>query len=472
MAAPFSAELLDAVHFPPYGALRLGAGSFGHVYKGYFRADGMPVAVKILLAASAELSSSAVREMCLLRELRHPGIVPLRDVFVGRTGASWQVAFCFELADEDLSRALSDRERDADLVWVRHVSRQLFEATRYLHRSGFIHRDLKPQNCLLKARADGPPQLWVTDFGQAARYVRAGLAAIIRGPQQGPGEGHSHAPAAVAPVQPVRGDFVTLYYRSPELLLGASDPLTALSPAADVWSLGCIFGELLTRVPLFRGIEASSVARGLAPSSSLTHAAAHSQGGNAIHAGEADAHHPPEVGSKRPRSASWVDAAELAGGGEESAEEECPSTSAAPITGILRGQQGGAAAAATSFEPTAFQSDQCRAVFAVLGVPTNETWPGVEALPHYRHVRPWAQAGSGFHHHSVLREHVARLQSESAVAAGAGRRTPLGSHHGLSPAPESALDLLSRLLALNPAQRITAEEALAHPFFAAIDGRR
>lgn len=78
------------------------------------------------------------------------------------------------------------------------------------------------------------------------------------------------AASAVAAKQqlPPPADFVTLWYRAPELLLGASDPAYTTSPAVDCWSLGCILGELLCRIPLFRGHEASSASA--AASSSTT----------------------------------------------------------------------------------------------------------------------------------------------------------------------------------------------------------
>jgi serine/threonine protein kinase len=463
MSFKFTLGLTNVVHFPRE-IVRLGYGSFGLVLAGFLKSDGRPVAVKIITAANEELSSSAVREMALLRELRHPNIVPLYDVLVGKvagaTGSqdSWQVAFVFELADEDLAHALSDRHRAVDIAWVRSTMHQLLSTCSYLHRSGWVHRDLKTSNVLLKHQAS-QLRVYLTDFGQATRYVTACLAAALRGPRR---TEHSEHPGSM-PREPktIAGDpsnagerrqgrrlraadFVTLYYRSPELLLGESDPLVALSPAADVWSLGCILGELLVRAPLFRGIEASAAAAAaarvladapeklcLAPEAAHPTVAAET----GLDAGS----------RKRQRSVSWA-----AGvvGAETVEATESSATAARHEPAVV--------------EPTVFQRDQCRAVFAVLGVPTDGAWLGVETLPHYHYIAPWAQPGSGFPRHSLLREHIARLQADFSRGGGV---LPL--------VPESVIELLSRMLALDPAQRITVDEALAHPFFSAgVDPRR
>jgi serine/threonine protein kinase len=166
--------------------------------------------------------------------------------------------------------------------------------------------------------------------------------------------------------------------------------------------------------------------------------------------------------------------------------------------------------------PTAFQRDQARAVFSVLGVPDASAWPGVDALPHYQHVRAWR--GAGFPQRSQLREHLYRLvtgggaagggsgattpgplpsMAAAAAAAAAGSRATTPYYSATTPyyastsgsaaggashasaaasggtasasalADEAALDLLARLLALDPRRRPSAEEALAHRYFTA-----
>jgi len=103
---------------------------------------------------------------------------------------------------------------------VKTLLQQLASGVSYLHDNWILHRDLKTSNLLLNNRG----QLKIADFGMA-RYV------------------------SDPPPPNLTQLVVTLWYRSPELLLGAR----TYDGAVDMWSVGCIFGELLTREPLFQG---------------------------------------------------------------------------------------------------------------------------------------------------------------------------------------------------------------------------
>ncbi len=102
---------------------------------------------------------------------------------------------------------------------VKTLLLQLASGVAYLHENWILHRDLKTSNLLLNNRG----QLKIADFGMA-RYV-------------------GDPPAELTQL------VVTLWYRAPELLLGA----IKYGQAIDMWSMGCIFGELLTREPLLQG---------------------------------------------------------------------------------------------------------------------------------------------------------------------------------------------------------------------------
>jgi len=107
---------------------------------------------------------------------------------------------------------------------VRLVMQQLLDGLDYLHRSWIMHRDIKPSNILMGANA----HVKIADFG-LARIFRTPLRAL-----------HHDGPV------------VTVWYRAPELLLGAK----VYTPAVDTWAVGCIMGEMLLTRALFTGSEA------------------------------------------------------------------------------------------------------------------------------------------------------------------------------------------------------------------------
>lgn len=181
---------------------------------------------------------------------------------------------------------------------------QLVSATALMHSHWIVHRDLKTSNLLMNNRG----QIKVADFG-LARFT---------------GD----------PRPPLTQLVVTLWYRSPELLLGAKE----YGPEVDMWSIGCIFGELLSKEPILQGKT---------------------------------------------------------------------------------------------------EVDQISKIFALLGVPTESSWPSFRRLPHAKSLTfPRTQSTTS----SLLRT-----------------RFPLLTNAGI--------DLLSRLLALDPVKRISAEDVLQHHYF-------
>ena len=125
-----------------------------------------------------------------------------------------------EFVEHDLKSILEDMPEAFLSSEIKQLLLQLTSGVAYLHDNWILHRDLKTSNLLLSNRG----QLKIADFGMA-RYV-----------------GDPPPPKLTALV-------VTLWYRSPELLLGTR----AYGQAVDMWSVGCIFGELLTREPLLQG---------------------------------------------------------------------------------------------------------------------------------------------------------------------------------------------------------------------------
>lgn len=128
----------------------------------------------------------------------------------------------FEYMDHDLTGILNHPTFRLEPCHVKHLAKQFFEGLEYLHHRGVLHRDIKGSNILLNN--DG--QLKIADFGLARFYTKASKKQLD-----------------------YTNRIITLWYRPPEILLGA----TAYGPAVDIWSAACVFIELFTRQPVFTG---------------------------------------------------------------------------------------------------------------------------------------------------------------------------------------------------------------------------
>ncbi len=199
---------------------RISEGSYGVVYRARCRATGAVVALKrIKLDRERDgFPLTSVREINVLAALRHPGIVNVLEVVVGPALDS--VFMVMEYADHDL-KSVMERRMSApfSVAEAKCLARQLLAGVAYLHENWVLHRDIKTSNILYTNGG----RLKLCDFGLARRY----------------GE----------PLRPYTQLVVTLWYRPPELLLGA----TEYSTAVDAWSCGCVLAELLLRAPLFAG---------------------------------------------------------------------------------------------------------------------------------------------------------------------------------------------------------------------------
>ncbi|KAI8621016.1 kinase-like domain-containing protein [Chytriomyces sp. MP71] len=200
----------------------IGEGTYGMVMKCRHKESGLIVAIKKFKESEDDLQirKTALREVRMLKQLKHDNIVNLIEVF-RRKGKLYLV---FEHVDhtilEDLDKnpyGLSDDRGSSGTV--RKCMWQLLKAMDYLHSHHVIHRDIKPENILVSIHG----VLKLCDFGFARTLA-------------GPGAKYT--------------DYVaTRWYRSPELLVGD----TEYGKAVDVWATGCIFAEILTGQPLFPG---------------------------------------------------------------------------------------------------------------------------------------------------------------------------------------------------------------------------
>jgi len=197
---------------------KLGEGTYATVYKGRSRTTNEVVALKeIHLDAEEGTPSTAIREISLMKELKHVNIVRLHDVIHTET----KLVLIFEFCEQDLKKYMDTHgERGAlDPLTVRSFMYQLLKGTAFCHENRVLHRDLKPQNLLINRKGE----LKLGDFGLARAFG--------------------------VPVNTFSNEVVTLWYRAPDVLLGSRTYSTSI----DVWSCGCIFAEMISGVPLFRG---------------------------------------------------------------------------------------------------------------------------------------------------------------------------------------------------------------------------
>ncbi|GLB36535.1 putative protein kinase superfamily protein [Lyophyllum shimeji] len=197
---------------------KLGEGTYATVYKGRSKTTNEIVALKeINLDAEEGTPSTAIREVSLMKELKHVNIVRLHDVIHSEA----KLTLIFEYCEQDLKKYMDTHgDRGAlDPVTVRSFMYQLLKGTAFCHENQVLHRDLKPQNLLINRKGE----LKLGDFGLARAFG--------------------------VPVNTFSNEVVTLWYRAPDVLLGSRTYSTSI----DIWSCGCIFAEMISGTPLFRG---------------------------------------------------------------------------------------------------------------------------------------------------------------------------------------------------------------------------
>ncbi|KZS94600.1 CMGC/CDK/CDK7 protein kinase [Sistotremastrum niveocremeum HHB9708] len=196
---------------------KVGEGTYAVVYKAKEITTGRQVAIKKIKIGQFKdgLDMSAIREVTYLRELHHPNVIELLDVFSHKTNLN----LVLEFLDADLELLIKDRSNvflPADIKsWMAMTLRGL----EFCHRNWILHRDLKPNNLLIAS--DG--QLKLADFGLARDFSDPGARMTCQ--------------------------IITRWYRPAELLFGCR----YYSSAVDIWSVGCIFAELMLRTPYLPG---------------------------------------------------------------------------------------------------------------------------------------------------------------------------------------------------------------------------
>lgn len=287
-------------------------GTYGVVHRAVNKETGDVVALKKIKMEHGQHGGfpiTSLREINVLLAIKHPNIVILHEIVTGKKSS--EIFMVMEYMEHDLKMLMKSMQQVFRQSEVKCLLQQLLEATAAMHENWILHRDLKTSNLLLNNKGI----LKVCDFGLARRY--------------GSPIGKDYTPVVV-----------TQWYRAPELLLGAKDYTTAI----DVWSVGCIFAEMLT--------------------------------------GEA-----------------------------------------------LMGAKPG-------------DLNQIEMMFKILGTPDDKIWPGYSELPQ---TKKWRITSK---YKSKLRE-----------------KYPKSSYTGGTYLSDLGYDLMMKMLAYNPDDRISARDALSHPYF-------
>ncbi|KAH8740994.1 mitogen-activated protein kinase 1 [Cryptosporidium ryanae] len=220
---------------------KLGKGAYGVVWKSIDRRTGEVVAVKKIFDAfqNATDAQRTFREIMILSKLAgHENIVNLLNVL--RADNDKDVYLVFDYMETDLHAVI--RANILEAVHKQYVVYQLSKVIKYLHSGGLLHRDMKPSNVLLNAEC----HVKVADFGLSRSFVNT-RRITNNIPQTNIGKYSGNCDDSD---QPILTDYVaTRWYRAPEILLGS----TKYTKGIDMWSLGCILGEILCGKPIFPG---------------------------------------------------------------------------------------------------------------------------------------------------------------------------------------------------------------------------
>ncbi|KAK2656006.1 hypothetical protein Ddye_009058 [Dipteronia dyeriana] len=214
---------------------KVGEGTYGKVYKAKDKASGKLVALKKTRLEMDEegIPPTALREVSLL-QLLSQSLYVVRLLCVEHVDSSTStndsssksnLYLVFEYLDTDLKKFIDSHRKGVNPrplppTLIQSFLYQLCKGVAHCHSHGVLHRDLKPQNLLLDKDKG---LLKIADLGLGRAFT--------------------------VPLKSYTHEIVTLWYRAPEVLLGS----THYSPAVDIWSVGCIFAEMVRRQALFPG---------------------------------------------------------------------------------------------------------------------------------------------------------------------------------------------------------------------------
>ncbi|GAW82197.1 CDK-related protein kinase 6 [Plasmodium gonderi] len=204
----------------------IGKGTYGIVYKALDKEEKKLVAIKKIINLCDDnygISKSILRELTILQKINHKNIIKLKYIFYGKDieeklkGENLEnscLYLAFEYCDIDLLNFV--KKYNMNIREVKYVIFELLLATCYLHSNNYLHRDIKPENIFINSSGE----IKLGDLG-----------------------------LSVEKTENMTPTVVTRWYRSPEIILQSQN----YDHKVDVWSLGCLFSELITGRPLFPG---------------------------------------------------------------------------------------------------------------------------------------------------------------------------------------------------------------------------
>jgi len=196
---------------------KIGEGSYGVVFKCRNKETQQLVAIKKFVESEDDplIKKIAMREIRMLKQLKHPNLVNLLEVFKRKK----RLHLVFEYVDHTVLNELDRYPKGVPEHLIKKIIYQTLLAVNFCHHHNCIHRDVKPENILVDKRG----VVKLCDFGFARMLT-------------GPGDEYT--------------DYVaTRWYRAPELLVGD----TQYGPPVDIWAIGCVFAELITGNALWPG---------------------------------------------------------------------------------------------------------------------------------------------------------------------------------------------------------------------------
>lgn len=197
---------------------KCGEGTYGCVYKALHKRTRSMVALKKISNVPKE-DGLPVEIKYLTQLTSSKNVVLIRDYFwASSSSKESQLCIVFEFMDYDLWRLMTGPMITFDLLQIKCLIKQMIEGLYQCHSAGIMHRDVKPSNLLINTNGT----LKLADFGLTTSFLGSNY---------------------------LSNNVVSLYYRSPELLMGSH----SYGPEIDMWSVGCILIEMVTNNYLFAG---------------------------------------------------------------------------------------------------------------------------------------------------------------------------------------------------------------------------